>query len=57
MQRYMRNFEPFFLTDNELGEHGSLLWGGAMHVFQSRQMELTLDALVEWLARLLPNLR
>jgi len=57
VQRYMRQYEPFFLTPDELGEHGQWLWGGAMHVFQSRQMELTQEALVEWLAQLLPGSR
>ena len=57
MAHYMREYEPFFLTQSELAEHGHWLWGGAMHVFQSRQIELSSDALVEWLARLLPGAR
>ena len=44
-------------TADEVGEHGHWLWGGAMHVFQPRPMELTREELVEWLARLLPGSR
>jgi hypothetical protein len=53
----MRQYEPFFLTPDELGQHGHWLWGGALHVFQSRQIELTRDVLVEWFARLMPGSR
>lgn len=53
----MRAFEPFFLMPFELDDHGPFLWGGAMHVFQSRWTELTRDGLLEWLARLLPESR
>jgi serine/threonine protein kinase len=53
----MRQYEPFFLTPDELGQHGHSLWGGALHVFQSRQIELTRDVLVEWFARLMPGSR
>lgn len=55
MRHLMREYEPFFLRADELSEHGHSLWGGAMHVFQSRWKELTLDVLVEWLALLLPG--
>jgi tRNA A-37 threonylcarbamoyl transferase component Bud32 len=51
----MRDYEPFFLHDYEIAEHGRWLWGGAMHVYQPRQMELTVDVMVEWLARLMPG--
>jgi hypothetical protein len=57
MTQHMRNYEPFFLKDAELGEHAPWLWGGAMHVFQSRPKELTRDLLVEWLALLVPDSR
>jgi hypothetical protein len=57
MTRYLRDYEPFFLKDNELGEHARWLWGGAMHVFQQRQKELTRDLMVEWLALLVPDSR
>jgi hypothetical protein len=51
----MRVFEPFFLEQNEVGEHGRWLWGGAMHVFSASHRELTTDVLVEWFAQLLPT--
>jgi serine/threonine-protein kinase len=50
----MRQYEPFFLETAELHQHGQYLWGGAMHVFQHEQRELTRDVLVEWMANLLP---
>jgi hypothetical protein len=51
----MRDYQPFFLTSGEVGEHGRWLWGGAVHVFQVRPMPLTRDLVVEWLARLVPD--
>ena len=51
----MRDFEPFFLRPAELGEHGRWLWGGAMHVFQVQQRDLTRDLLIEWMALLVPD--
>ena len=54
MGRRMRDYEPFFLERSELAEHAVWLWGGAMHVFQSRIQELTVDVLVQWLSRLVP---
>ncbi len=56
LMRYpMRLYEPFFLEKDEVREHGRWLWGGAMHVFEHRQMELTRDVLVDWLAHLGPG--
>lgn len=57
MSHYMREYEPFFLTTNEIPEHGRWLWGGAMHVFNAEHAELTRDVLMEWLALLLPGSR
>lgn len=57
MQRYMREYEPFFLRPDELSDHGHYLWGGGMHVFQSHWKELTRDGLIGWLALLLPGSR
>ncbi len=51
----MRGYEPFFLTSNELGQHGAWLWGGAMHVYTANHRELTVEALTEWFALLLPS--
>jgi hypothetical protein len=50
----MRNYEPFFLEPGEFDRHAPLLWGGAMHVFTPSHRELTVDALTEWFAELLP---
>jgi hypothetical protein len=55
MTQYMRSFEPFFLQNDEVGQHGRWLWGGGMHVFQARHQVVTRDLLVEWLARLVPG--
>lgn len=50
----MRNYEPFFLEPGEFDRHAPLLWGGAMHVFTPSHRELTVDALTEWFAELMP---
>jgi hypothetical protein len=54
MSTPMRNYEPFFLTDSELGQHGPWLWGGAMHIYTPQHRELTVEVIVEWAAELIP---
>jgi len=51
----MRQYEPFFLETTELDQHGQYLWGGAMHIFQHEQMELSREVLVAWFAHLFPT--
>jgi len=51
----MRSYEPFFLLPGVLSQHAQYLWGGAMHIYIATHRELTVDALVEWFAELVPE--
>jgi hypothetical protein len=50
----MRGYEPFFLEQAELSEHGRWLWGGAMHVYTPKHRPLTADPALEWFGLLMP---
>ena len=50
----MRSYEPFFLNQNELAEHGRWLFGG-LHVFVPTRRDVTVDVLVAWFAELMPE--
>jgi NIMA (never in mitosis gene a)-related kinase/serine/threonine-protein kinase len=55
MSTPMRRYEPFFLNQRDLAEHGRWLWGGAMHVYTPTHRELTVEVLVEWFSQLVPS--
>lgn len=48
----MRTVEPFYLEPHELPEHAKWLWGGPVHIFQTRVEELQADHLINWLSEL-----
>jgi serine/threonine protein kinase len=48
----MRDVEPFHLEPHELPDHARWLWGGPVHVFQTRVEELQPTHLINWLGEL-----
>jgi tRNA A-37 threonylcarbamoyl transferase component Bud32 len=52
MREPMRDYEPFYLENDEIREQGRLLWGGVAHVFTPKLLPLTKGELQRWFAEL-----